>query len=241
MNEIRKKIILDLCVTPTTIGTGSLGVSLLLISWAIGASAIWPFLGFISILIGIGAIATNWLFNLEAISKKAVETLRDQAEAAQDLKLDELDELLCRDRDPRDQGYLRDLRAIYDELKEDVAQGKLSKYVTPDTLVQLEELFQACVKSLRYSYDLWESSKAARGGPKNKILQERENVLTEIGKSVERFTENVTTIRSLSHKTQNGDLSKLRTDLDRSLEIARRTEAEMRDISVDEKYKEFLQ
>jgi len=241
MNEIRKKILLDLFVTPTTIGTGSLGVSLLLISWAIGASAIWPFLGFLSILIGIGAVITNIMFNLESISRKAVEALKEQAEQTQDAQLDELDALLCKDRDPRDQGFLRDMRAIYDELKGDIEQGKLSSYVTPETLVQLEELFQACVKSLRYSYDLWETSKSAKGRPKDKILQEREQVLQEIGKSVERFTENVTSIRSLSHKTKNGDLSQLREQLDRSLEIARRTEMQMRDVSVEEKYKEFLQ
>lgn len=250
MNDIKKKIVMDLLVTPTTVSLSTVGASILLISWAVGAGAMWSFFGVLGILGAVGAIFTNWI-NIDSIAKNAALSFKKEKEKTQEEDLETFsDQLYWAEREDtnkergkdttKDRIYLHEIRSAYKDLKTAIEAGTLSSYVDPETLLQVEKLFQACVKRLRSTHDMWLASKFLYGDQKKQKLKERRQILTEIGKSVEQFTENVTAIRSLSHKAEDGEMATLRDALDRSLEIARRTEAEMNGTNPGQKYEEFL-
>lgn len=239
MNEIQKKVLLDLLVNPTTSFSTVVGTSLLLAGWAAG-SALVGFVGVMLLLIGAGVTVTSLICNFEGLTVKAIKALRDEREAAKNRELNDLDRRLVRDRDPRDQQMLRELRQLRQEFRDDMAGERLSACVPPEAVDQIEELFWGCVKSLEYVYKLMETAKGRRGKAKEKILTEREQVLTEVRKSVDQFRDNIAAIRTLSHKAENTDLAQLREQLNHSLEVARRAEQAMHEPTVEERYKEFL-
>ena len=231
--DINNKMLLDLLVGPVTTGLTTLGVSLLLISWAFGLSAIFPFLGLIAILAGVGVAATSFVFNHEEATSQAVKAIQEQARQVKENELDQLDALLVVARGPqpdRDQSYLRELRVSYDHFLKDVEQGNLSEFVTEDIIKQIKDLFDGCIKSLSYSYDLWTNASKVQGKAREDFLKDREAVIDEVGKSLERFNETIIGVRNLNLKSKQGDLGKLRQQLDDSLEVARRTEQRMAEL-----------
>lgn len=231
--EINNKALLDLLVGPVTTGLTTLGVSLLLISWAFGLSAIFPFLGLIAILAGVGVATTSFIFNYEEAVSQALKAIQEQARLVKEEELDQLDAFLVAARGPqpdRDQSYLRELRTSYEHFLKDVEQGNLSEFVSEDIIKQIKDLFDGCIKSLSYSYDLWTSANKVQGKTREDFLNDREAVIDEVGKSVDRFNETIIGIRNLNLKSKKGDLGKLRQQLDDSLEVARKTEQRMAEL-----------
>ncbi len=234
IGDIKKKILLDLAVSPTTVGLTTIGISLIIFYWAFNLTVIWPFLGFASILASVGIAITNLMLNLDTLTSQAVEKINEEKRIVRQQELDSLDQCLVVARGPqpeRDQTFLRELRGLYDDFFQDLKDNKLSEFVNNETIDQIKELFDACVHSLSDSYDLWLSASKSRGEAKTKFMNEREAILDEVGKSVERFTETITGIRALNLKGKKSDLSQLRNQLNDSLEIARRTEQRMANIN----------
>lgn len=67
--SLKTKIALDVFVTPSTVITGGLGLSLLMLSLILGSHI--AFIGFCSCLLSLGALIYNYVFNFENISKRA--------------------------------------------------------------------------------------------------------------------------------------------------------------------------
>lgn len=237
VDKLKQRIIFNLLVTPTTVGPFTAGATILLVSWALGANAVWPFIGLLSIFAGFGMAATNYFYNFDKASERAIESLREQAKELKEDELDELDECLVAARGPRpdlDQTYLRELREMYSQFVGDIESGSL-KTVTRDIREQVKLLFDACIEALEHSYDLWESaSKIKKSETKNSILREREKVIDEVGKSVERFQTTIDEVRTLNLKATEDSLSKIRTELSESLEIARKTNEAMSAFTLDD-------
>lgn len=224
--EIKRKYLLDLCVTNTTMWPTTLGCTLMLVSWALGLNAIWPFLGFIGIMAGLGFLVTNFVYNSKVIADKTLAAIQEQARLVREEELDALDGNLvdAKGTQPeRDQECLRALREMYAHYQEDMAEGRLSEVVSSVTDEQIKKLFDACVQALERSYKLWRAASKSRGQAKIDLLSERDQVIEEVGKSVEQFSETIDGIRSLNLKADRGDLGGLRQQLDDSLQIAKRT------------------
>jgi hypothetical protein len=231
MDSIRKKAILDLFVTPLTVGSTTIGITMLLLSWAFGGGAVMTFLGFLGVLVGLGWAGTNFALNLEKVVQNAAKTIELETKEATKQKLDELDEKLCRDRDPRDQTYLRDMRELYDAFMADYEAGKLSEYCTPQTVDQIKELFNLVVKKLEDAFNIWETSRNLRGKAKDLAQADRDKIIEDVGKAVDHMGEIVSGIRSLRAKANNSDMDRLRENLDRQLNAARRTQEQMEGIN----------
>jgi len=218
------------------------GVSFLLLSWATESNGC-AFLGFLGLLSGFGSFVTNLCFNwskheqmlvAQAEQEKAeADNLRRKAILAgrreRERKLDLLDEKLLRDRDPRDQTLLRTLRKLYSQFERDLDDRKFGDVVTAEIVQQVDKLFQECVTSLEQSFRHWEMSRSLDGETRDNILSERTRILDDVDKSVQMMDKSMTDIRTMSLQTrEQRSMDSLREELDRSLEVARVTEEQMR-------------
>jgi len=221
--DVRKKVLLDLFAAPSTLLPLVGGLSLLVGGWALEAGAAVGFLGVVGVLAGLGMAATRLIFGLEDITNRAYEYLHDEEWKKQEKVLDKLDHRLLRDRDPRTQTALRQVRHLYTTLVDDVKTGKITRN-THEVLQKVEGLFRACVAQLERSYKLWSTARKISGEARQRILQQREHVVQEVVGSVEHLDRTIEQLRGLTAKTDQQDLGRLRSELDEAIEVARRTE-----------------
>jgi paraquat-inducible protein B len=134
---------------------------------------------------------------------------------------------LKKDQDHRTQDYLTLLRSLRDDFQETAnrtgIQGRSAKIREQVSLV-----FAAAVEQLRQSYSLWELSQELRGESRKKVLANREQVLAEIGATVDRLQVTVTQFQDLIRRDEKVDLASMREELDATMRVARRTEERMR-------------
>ncbi len=224
--DVRKKVLLDLFATPGTLLPLVGGLSLLIGSWAFGGGAAVGFLGVLGVLAGLGVSATRLIWNLEDVTRDAYEYVHAQQVKKQERKLDQLDKKLRRDRDPRTQNSLRDLRRLYRSFAEDVAGGKIARS-SHEVLEIIDELFRTCVAQLERSYDLWQTARRGSGEDREKALQEREQVIQEVIDTVRHVQSTVEQFRGFAAKRSEDNLGRLRQELDKAMQVARRTEERM--------------
>lgn len=232
MDDLRKRILLDLLVTPGTIIPGTIGVSLLLLSEMLGGMA--AFVGFCFILGSIGACLTNLVFNMDKISKRAIKEWQEAQAKQRESKLDELDSKLVRDRDPRDQNALRNLRTIYKSFVEDLQAGKLASSVTSAMMAQIDEIFNTCIHQLERQYEIWETAMKVTNPLRDKLLKQRDEIVVEVEKSVTNLADVVNEVRALKLNTKKGELEQLQQRLNTQLEAAKATEQFVAGLDADD-------
>jgi hypothetical protein len=221
--DVRKKVLLDLFAPPGTLLPLVGGLTLLIGGWAVDAGAAVGFLGMVGILAGLGMAATRLIFGLEEITNRAYEYLHHQEWEKQQKALDKLDHMLVRDGDPRTQNALREVRLLYSSLVEDVKTGKITRN-THEILQKVEGLFRACVAQLERSYELWSAARRMSGRSRQRVTQQRDEVVREVIGSVEHLGQTIERLRGVTARTEDRDLGRLRDELDEAIEVARRTE-----------------
>lgn len=222
MNDLKKQIILDLFITPWTVVPFVLGGTLLMLSGILGGSS--AFYGFVGITLSFGALLTNWVFNLNQISKNAVDRMHRQEKQKREAELDLLDKKLVRTKGSRDQIALRNLRTLYNSFCEDLRQGKIANNVPPNMIQLIEDIFAECVRNLSRSYDIWRTSKKLEGDLKNDLENQQEHLIEDVEESVKALAETISEVRALNLKTSSNDMQKLRDKLVSQLQVAKATE-----------------
>jgi RNA polymerase-binding transcription factor DksA len=105
---------------------------------------------------------------------------------------------------------------------------------------QVGLVFGAAVDQLRQSFHLWELSENLVGDAREKIVSNREQVLTEISETVDRLQATVKQFHELVKTEDKADLASMREELEATMRIARRTEERMREIeNPSAKYESF--
>jgi hypothetical protein len=232
--EIHQRTIVELLVTPATIGTMILGTSLLVIGWA-ASSVFTGFIGFCALTVTCGIASTNFLFGYETAQEKAVEFVKNKNKKVKEDTLDELDAKLvqARGKNPdKDQNSLRKMRKTYECFLKEIESGLISKEYLSDEIILM---FEECVNQLQYSCVLWNSACQEAGDTKRDILMKRDNLVDEISKNVDHFVKTINSIRDLSLESKKGNkLNTLQQQLNMNLEIARRTHEEMQGLTNNE-------
>lgn len=240
MDSLRKKLLLNIFVTPVSMAAGVLGATLVMVSWIIPSAFA---LGLIAVLIAFGAVATNLVFNIGKISEKAAKDWYEQETHKRENELDDLDEKLARDRDRRDEIALRNIRVLYGDFCDDVKQGKISAQITQEMLGQVDEIFHASIGSLEYSYELLEMSKRVDGNLKDELKKQRDGVLVEVENSITLLAATIAEIRQMKSKAKKSRLSTLQKQLSQSLAVAKKVD-ELRTgqdtAEIMEKYSQYL-
>lgn len=236
MNGLKKRIIMDLIVTPFTIFPLIAGISALLLSEMLGS--IWAFAGVCSCLIGLGGMITNFAFNFDKISRKAFQELREIELRKHNSELDELDRKLVKTTGVQDQECLRNLRSIYNSFQIDLVNGKIK--TAPKYLIeQIDQIYLAVIHHLNRQYELWETSLKVVGELKVKFTKQRKSLLGEIEESISGLAETISEIRALGLKTGDGELTRLQDRLESQLNVAKATEQRLAEITGEDEYSRF--
>jgi len=243
MDDLRKKIVLDLCVTPGTVIPTAIGVSLLLLSVVLGGGA--AFLGFLSCLVGFGALLTNWVFNLEKVSKNAAKEWNRIQQVKKDRELNRLDRCLQDTRETKDEVSLRNLRALYTAFCQDFQDGKISKTIPPLMLGQIDEIFESCIHQLSRSYEIWSQAQMVQGDLRKGLLDQRRQMLEDVEQSVAMLAEAINEVRALRLKSKRSELQRLQRKLASQLSVAKAVEEQVAELEglgtpTEEKYAEYL-
>lgn len=236
--DLKTKIALDVLVTPYTVIPGAVGLSLLMLSLIMGGTV--GFIGFCSCLFGLGALIYNFVFNFENISKRAARDWAMKLKKDKNERLDALDRKLVKDRDPRDQTALRDLRVMYDDFQKDIEGGKISRSVTSEMLSQVDQIFDACVHQLEQAFNIWRTmNNQISDNLRQQLQTQREEIISAVQESVGNMALVINEIRSVRHKSDANELKVLGRKLASHLETAKRVEERVSKFGSEEGLERF--
>lgn len=224
MDNVRRKVLLDIFASPGTLIPIAGGVTALLASWAIGGDAtMLNFAGVAGILGGVGVFASRLILGLEKITHDAYDHVMQQQRESQEAAIEHLHQRLVADNDPRTQACLEDLRELYTRLNEKVEKGG----VTPAAFGVIEgvdKLFHSCINQLGHAADLWETARSLNGPARQSLLRQRDEVVTEVFDAVVHIGETVERFHAMLLDENRSQLNHLRRELDESMRVAREVE-----------------
>jgi hypothetical protein len=223
MDEVRQKVLLDLFASPLTLLPVVGGLTALLASWATGGNAPLAFAGMVGILGGVGMFATRMVFGLEKLTRKAYDYALEKQQKHQNEMLLDLDRKLQNDHDPRTQYLLRQLWHLYQGLQKDIKAGKIT-VAAHQVLESVDQMFRVCVEYLRESYDLWELAERVGKTARQSTLAQREELIQEVERSVVHLEQTLDQLQTVATSRSKSELSRLRAELDETIDVARRAE-----------------
>jgi hypothetical protein len=217
---------LDLFASPGTLIPIVAGLSSLMFSWAIGGDAMANAIGIVGVLGGVGHFASRLVLGLEDMTQRAYDAILDKHQQEQDRALDDLQERLKGDEDDRTETCLRELRRLYEAFRSGCSAGQMAG-TYHQVVSQVEQIFRASVEQLQRSLQLYELSEKLSGQARMDILDERERVIQEVietrghlGRTIEQF-------QTFATRRDQSELSRLRDELDETLQVAQKTEQRM--------------
>ena len=226
---LRNAVLADLLASPWSLVPAALGATALLGSWAVGGDPGLTFAGVAGFLGAGGAVATRWIYGLEALTQRAWERLTAADRRRRDDELDALDAALARDGDLRTHRLLRELRALRSRFHADARSGKLAAG-HGRMLGQVDELFAGCVTHLRNTLELKETARRV-GNARREVLEARRDALIgEVAATAEHLAKTVDRVHGFAAGRQASELSRLREELDETMAVARRTEERMAEL-----------
>ncbi len=231
-NKLRKKVLFGLLSSPITLVPLLSGATLLAGALAFSKNAgMMLFGGVVCILAAAGTFVSRLLLGSERRTQNAAEELRQEAAADQERRLDDLDRRLSVDRDPRTESTLRDLRAFEKAFRGGGGwMAKLNATSAFDIVTGVQDLFEGCVKSLETSLELYDTVRSLRTpSAKKPILERRDEIVRDVQKSTEQLSRILVGIQALgSGDDSETGLTRIRTELDESMAVAKKVEEKMR-------------
>ncbi|MCO6046450.1 hypothetical protein NG895_21335 [Aeoliella sp. ICT_H6.2] len=220
MDDVKKKVLLDLFVSPWTVVPIVGGLSAFLLSWGMDGSTALNLVGLAGVLAGLGIQASRLIFGIEELTEKAHGYLTEQERREQELRLDALAERLGQDDDPRSEECLRRLRKLYASLETLPPTGSTATLFRE----KVDKLFRAAVRQLEKSLELWEKANRLPGQTGRPLLAERKNAIDEVVLTVNHLARTVEQFHAFQLQDSDDELAKLREELDRTIEVARKAD-----------------
>lgn len=220
MDDVKKKVLLDLFVSPWTVVPIVGGLSAFLLSWGLDGNTALNLIGLGGVLAGMGIQASRLIFGIEELTEKAHGYLTAQERLERDQRLDQLAVRLGQDEDPRSEECLRRLRKLYASLEEFPPTGSTAELFRE----KVDKLFHAAVRQLEKSLELWEKARRLPGKTGRPLLAERTSAIDEVVLTVNHLARTVEQFHAFQLKDSDHELAKLREELDRTIEVARRAD-----------------
>lgn len=234
--EFRRRMLLQLVSSPTTLAPFVAGVSTILGAWAVDASGGAPFFAGTVLLLGsAGAFFTRLIHGRDEIARKVAAELAAEERAARERRLDELAAGLAADDDPRDDHAFHDLRKLAAAIAEagTSLDGGPEAAVASDIMVKVGELFDGSVRALERNLELARRARGLKSAAARKPLSaERERILAEVGATVESLS-GLLAKMSVARTAGGSTLAEVRGELESTLEVARRVEERMKAFDPD--------
>jgi hypothetical protein len=223
MDEVKRKVYLDLFASPLNLLPLAGGLTALMASWAVGGSQTMTMLGVGGILSGIGITLTRLIWGIEDLTEKAYGYRLAKQRLDQELALDLLIAKLQQDHDPRTESCLQELRLLYGSLQAAAEKGNITTSAY-EILDAVGKVFDQCVKQLEHSLSLWETARRMRGSARESMLAQRDEIIREICATVMEVGKKVDEYLLSKTKKNRKELALVRRELNESIEAARRAE-----------------
>lgn len=220
MDDVKKRVLLDLFVSPWTIVPVVGGLSAWLLSWGIDGNTALNMIGLGGVLAGMGIQASRLIFGIEDLTEKAHGYLTQQQRAEREVSLDQLARRLEQDEDPRSEECLRRLRRLHASLEEEPP----TNHTAAKFREKVDRLFNASVNQLERSVELWEKAKRLPGRTGRPLLAERTGAIDEVVITVNHLSRTVEEYNAFQLRNSDDQLAKLRDELDQTIEAARRAD-----------------
>ena len=223
MDEVKRKVYLDLFASPWNLVPIAGGLSSLMASWAVGGDPTLTMAGIAGVLGGIGVTASRLIWGLESLTERAYSYKLEQEQVDQQRRMDILDEQLTADRDPRTQTCLRELRALKASLQTAAGKGNINT-ASYEVINGVSAIVEQSVRQLEHSFALWETARRMRGPARDSIMRQRDEVIQDVVSTVAEVGEMVDRYLLNESKRSRSELGKLSRELDETIEAARRAE-----------------
>lgn len=232
-SSFRKRFILKLLSMPSSLVPMLAGLTDLIVLWGLNLkSGPAAFAGLASMLFGAGIFMTRLLIGNKKTIQSVLQSMQMDEIKRRERLLDDLDRRLSKDKDPRDEDLLRDLRSMIDLFQKggdmtDPLGGK----ITFDILTGVDRMFRECVLHLDKTLELKENAETmATKALKKQLLIQREKMIRDIAQSIThlgKILSDITAHSSGLDDLRDSDLSRIRAELDRNLAVARKVNERM--------------
>ena len=212
----------------------------------LGAGALYFFRGNRQLfVVGLAALgfaafsaAQRWFAGGAELTEQAYHDLQTKARREHAKYLRDLRRELRGDRDPRTSNMLKKLQKVHDRLlMVDRWQRDGASEIFGEVNVQANELYQACLRLLERSLEIWKASRdMATESARRKLRDSREQLVTEVQQSIDNLEQTLDHIQTSQLKQGSqveSDAARLREELDEGLTVARQVEQRMRQLEVD--------
>lgn len=231
--KLRQRVLLDLASSPWTLGPLGVGLSILLVLFALSiTSKLGIFLGALGIVVGVGSFFSRLITGDAAANQRSIKALTTEANQKKDQELDTLDQALVKDRDSRTQTMLRDLRSLVGTFKEGGSWTEQPNLF--DITAGVDALFGEGVRMLRKSLELYKTAQRVRAdSARKRILEQRERIVDDVQKSLDELGRILTEIQVMDISDDSGQ-ERIRQELSDSLDVAKAVQSRMADFHLDE-------
>jgi len=231
MNEsqVRKKIFLRLLGHPLVIAPSVLGATAFTAVWALSLpSGLGLFAGLAGILGSAGVYLTRLILDNGRTARAVLDEEELGEQQAAQASLDDLDRRLVEaDDDPRPETALRDLRALVRAV-DDFANRTdgLNAPGVIDVRSRVQQIFDSSIRSLEQTLQLGDTAKKlAMAEARKPLLAQREKIIKDIQACARQLGGTLAALQTLDTGAQSSrELTRLRGELDQSLQIASRVE-----------------
>ena len=233
-NEIRKRVLTRLVASPLVVGPVMLGFTAIVAGWAMDLKqmALCLFGGLAGMMVGAGAFFTKWMVSGQQVAQDVLTEWEKEQSQSHIRDLDQLEaDLTEADEDPRPEEALKDLRALVATFGTLEKQPQNAAWpMIMEVRMQVEALFEHCVRLIRQSHALWETaSRLNTASAKDPIMAQREGLIEEVQTCVSQLSQTMVSLQNIHQVESNSErLKQMRNNLDESLEVARKVESRMR-------------
>lgn len=232
-SSFKKRFILKLLAMPSSLVPMLFGLTDLILLWGLNIrSGAATFAGLTGILFGGGLFLTRLATGNKKATQSVLESLQKDEIKRREKLLDDLDERLSADQDPRDENLLRDLRSMASLFEQGTSlSGKPGGHASFDILSGVDRLFRECLLHLEKSLELKKKAETmTTKASKKPFLAQRETMLKDIAQSIGylgKILGNISALDSGIEESRDSDLARIRNELDQSLDVARKVNERM--------------
>lgn len=226
--QVRKRLAWNLASSPWSLAPFLLGATILIGLWTFSISSVAGALaGIGGMVAGIGSFLTRLYIGDSTAQQKTIAQLRQESEAQKIAELDELEDQLEADDDPRTEKMLQDLRALVTTFKSTSYDDNLNAASLVDIASGVEDLFEEGVRMLRKSLEFYRTAHEINDKEtRRNILKQRKEILKDVRQSIDQLGKLLTDIKAMDVE-DDSQQERIRRELQDSFDIAKRVKEQM--------------
>jgi hypothetical protein len=230
--KLRRKVFLRLLGSPIVLAPSLAGFTACTALWTLNWN---PAFGWFAALAGVlgsaGAYVTRLVFDQGRTARTVLAEMQQDEQRNWQAALDDLDRRLVKaDNDPRPELALRDLRALLRAFDDAAAQPQAADLsATVEVQSRVRQLFESSVKSLEQTLKLGQIAQQLQmPDARRPLLEQRERIVGDIQAGVRQLGSTLAALQRLDTAgAPSAELTRLREELDQSLELAEKVEARL--------------